>query len=674
MFLPGCDWSGLQPGPITVGHHLPTSFPPEHRDQDSAGVGTAERPDTAVMEKFLKRKELDSEQNLEPDERPSTSGHEKKAKMVSSSKFSLTRQYSESYMSFGFTFTGDANQPTPLCVVCGEKLANSAMVPSKLKRHLQTKHPSLQNKNVDYFVRLRENTEKQATFMRQTSKVNERALKASYHVAELIAKTKKSHTVAETLILPACKAIVEEMLGPEAAKEIAKVPLSNNTISRRIDDMSADIESVVLEKIHSSEKFALQLDESTDISGHAQLLANVRFVDGDAIRENFFFCKALPEKATGEEIFRVTSEYLEQGGLKWENCISVCTDGAAAMVGHTKGFVSRVKERNPNVILTHCFLHREALVAKTLPADLVHVLDDVVRMVNFVKSRPVKSRIFAALCEEMGAKHKTLLFHTEVRWLSRGKVLVRVYELWEELKVFLTDERADYAKLLASDEWCARLAYLADIFHHLNELNTRMQGRNENLLTSTDKINGFRAKLQLWHQHVESGNLEMFTLTKQWQGVHTAALCEIIAKHLKTLEGKLSCYFSSVSTECLDWVRDPYSSASVGGKDMTLQEQEELAELRQNRGFKLRFADLPLDSFWLETAKEFPLLANKAILTLLPFSTTYLCELSFSSMIAIKTKYRERLRAVDEELRVCLSSIPARISALCSAKQAQVAH
>ena len=98
---------------------------------------------------------------------------------------------------------------------------------------------------MEYFVRLRDQTEKRATFMRKITKVNERALKASCHVAELVAKSKKSHTVAEQLILPACKTIVTEMLGPEAAKEIAKVPLSNNAISRRINEMSADIETVV---------------------------------------------------------------------------------------------------------------------------------------------------------------------------------------------------------------------------------------------------------------------------------------------------------------------------------------------------------------------------------------------------------------------------------------------
>ena len=166
-------------------------------------------------------------------------------------------------------------------------------------------------------------------------------------------------------------------------------------------------------------------------------MADAHFVDGDIIRKNFLFCKT----PVTEEIFCFTTEYLENGNLQWENCISFCTDGAAATVGQNIGFVSRVKKRNQNVISKHYFLYRKALVSKTLRADLVPVLNDVVSMVNFVNFRPVKSCLFALLCEGMGAEQVTLLFHTEVRWLSWDKVLARVYELREELKEFLINER-----------------------------------------------------------------------------------------------------------------------------------------------------------------------------------------------------------------------------------------
>ena len=125
--------------------------------------------------------------------------------------------------------------------------------------------------------------------MNKAVKINEKALKASFQVAELVVKSKKPHTIAESFILPACKAIVKEMLSPDTVQEVTKVLLSDNTISRHIDDMSVDFETIVLEKIRIGKHFSLQLDKYTDISKNVELLANVRFVDGDTIRENFLF-------------------------------------------------------------------------------------------------------------------------------------------------------------------------------------------------------------------------------------------------------------------------------------------------------------------------------------------------------------------------------------------------
>ena len=90
------------------------------------------------MAKLLKRtfETCDNQQ----DNVPSTSNVVKKQKLVK-------RQYKEDYFQYGFFWCGDKDAPKPLYVVCGEQLANEAMVFSKLICHLNMKHAVHAHKN-----------------------------------------------------------------------------------------------------------------------------------------------------------------------------------------------------------------------------------------------------------------------------------------------------------------------------------------------------------------------------------------------------------------------------------------------------------------------------------------------------------------------------------------------
>ncbi|MBN3297642.1 MCRS1 protein, partial [Amia calva] len=46
---------------------------------------------------------------------------------------------------------------------------------------------------------------------------------------------------------------------------------------------------------------------------------------------------------------------------------------------------------------THCMLHRENLIMRKMPDDLKHVLDETIRVVNFIKAHPLNTLIFSIM-------------------------------------------------------------------------------------------------------------------------------------------------------------------------------------------------------------------------------------------------------------------------------------
>ena len=261
-------------------------------------------------------------------------------------------------------------------------------------------------------------------------------------VALRIAQEKGPHTIAEKLILPCCKDIVRCLIGDYGEKKISCVPLSNDTVQRRICDIAEDIEKQVVNGISGAplNKFAIQLDESTDVSNCAQLLVFARYIKNGDFKEEFLFCHCLESTTRGEDVFMEVSEYFERRGLSWNNVAACTTDGVPAMLGNRSGFRALVKAVNPDI---HCMIHRYALACKTLPPELKATLDDVINMVNLIKSSTFNTRLFRLICQEFEDHQNTLLFHTEVRWLSGGNMLSRVHSLRKEMAEFFEHRLLD---------------------------------------------------------------------------------------------------------------------------------------------------------------------------------------------------------------------------------------
>ncbi|GFW88418.1 zinc finger MYM-type protein 6 [Trichonephila clavipes] len=247
----------------------------------------------------------------------------------------------------------------------------------------------------------------------------------------------------------------------------------------------------IIRSFLTNRTFAVRLDEATDSNKDAHFMAYVRFWDGMSAVEELLFCKPIKLKATAIVLFDILNNFINEANIEWKNCVGICTDGARTVSGRFKSIQALVKQKSPLCIWTHCMIHREALVSKEISPGLNIVLMIVVTVVNYIKMRPLKSRIFSELCKDMGAVHSSLLFYCEARWLSRGKFLQRVYELRNEITIFLEEENLPEAEKFRDGLFLMKLSYLVDIFEKLNILNLQLQGSNVHMFDTSDKINAF---------------------------------------------------------------------------------------------------------------------------------------------------------------------------------------
>ena len=205
------------------------------------------------------------------------------------------RQYDINYLKFGFIEFPEDNK-IPLCLFCLKTFTNDAMKPSKLKDHFEKQHKGLIGRPMEFFSNAKQNYLRQRKAFSSSETKNPiknnlqtDGLEASDKISLLIAQKAKPHNIAEELIVPAINEVLENVVHHHNHKAvIGAIPLSNNTVQRRIDEMAEDVEVQLCDDLRKN-KFSLQLDESTLPSNDSLLLAYVRYIANETLKQELLF-------------------------------------------------------------------------------------------------------------------------------------------------------------------------------------------------------------------------------------------------------------------------------------------------------------------------------------------------------------------------------------------------
>ncbi|XP_066135745.1 protein FAM200C-like [Saccopteryx bilineata] len=618
------------------------------------------------------------------------------------------RKKDEKYRTFQQEWTEEfafvERAGSAVCLICNNKIAS--MKRSNIKRHFNTRHTTFAWKYPvgdsrkkacqELLCRVQASQQQLHVWTQQGDLIS-----ASFAGALAIVRNGKPFTVGEyakTFMLDVANELFDDFSDKEKIiKRIKDMPLSARTVHDRTIMMASQIEATQMKDINAAPFFSLALDESTDVSHLSQFSVIARYAVGDTLHEESLAVLPMKETTRGEDLFKSFTEFAKEKNLPMDKLISVCTDGAPCMVGENRGFVALLREHEKRPILSfHCILHQEALCAQMCGEQLGEVMSLVIRVVNFIVARALNDRQFKTLLDEVGNNYPGLLLHSNVRWLSRGKVLSCFAACLSEIRTFLEMKNIEHPEL-ANTEWLLKFYYLVDMTEHLNQLSVKMQGVGNTVLSLQQAMFAFENKLELFIADIETGRLLHFEKLREFKDACTASdpaqhldlhqLAGFTADLLQSFKARFGelrertrlfkfithphecamdsadlSYIPGVSVRDFElqtadlkasdmWV-NKFKSLNEDLERLARQQAELVSEHKWGEMKKLQPADQLIVKTWNALPVTYHTLQRVSIAVLTMFGSTYACEQSFSHLKNVKTNLRSRL--MDGSLNACM--------------------
>lgn len=295
--------------------------------------------------------------------------------------------------------------------------------------------------------------------------------------------------------------------------------------------------------------------------------------------------------------------------------------------------------------------------------------------------------------------------------MSRGQVLHRFVELLEEVRLFLSDNSEDYPELNDLNG-LNDLMFFTDFAAIYNDLNKKLKGRGQTVLTMFDNIKIFEKKIEVFSKDLQNENLKYFPYLKK-QLINSKHFKDnqldmklIMTKYVKILKNAYELFSSRFSQFChldstLEFLINPHNIKfdvlelsffkwlSIENLEMELIEfqgsniwrnkcinlNNELENNHSEIGRNVKSENVILNE-WKSLPNSFASMKKLALSILTMFGSTYACEQLFSSMNFIKSTVRNRLGTDLSEACVQLksTSYSPRIDSLVNKMQQQISH
>jgi hypothetical protein len=283
--------------------------------------------------------------------------------------------------------------------------------------------------------------------------------------------------------------------------------LSHQIAEEMLEAINLCIEETVDAELHSSPFVGVMVDDSKDIATESNMIAYATTFANGEVTNHFLKLIRIEGQATGEQLYKKFSLFLETKGITLNKVSGLSTDGARAMTGLQQGLTGYMKRSNPFIGPFHCIAHRLSLVTSQASKGISYLqrykrlLISVYLYFNHSLIRVDRLREIQTVLDSPLLKYKPLY---DVCWLSFHDAVLAVQHTFPALMAYFGNEASHYddpvamglTKQISSFQFIATTNLLCDVLDIVTRLSKIFQGASINFSIIQPMVNAALVALQ----------------------------------------------------------------------------------------------------------------------------------------------------------------------------------